>query len=407
MVFLENFRVALEALRANKMRSILTTLGIIIGVAAVIAVVSIVQGLQYTITNELQGVGATFMVIQRDMQRNRPDMVVRQVRLTWEDGQALRERVPGIRLITPAMFGQSQVKYRERKHTPFAIIGVNQDWQDVNNHTVEQGRFFSRVDLENRRKVTVVGRKVVEELALGDDPIGKEIYIGTYPATVIGVMEKKGRAFGFDQDDMVFVPFDSAVALFGRNAADAVELRLQARDTQSVEQVKDGITQLLRTRHQIPEGQPNDFQIQTQDEILDSVNSILGSVTAVVGGIVGIALLVGGIGIMNIMLVSVTERTREIGVRKAVGARRQDVLVQFLIEAVTLSLVGGGLGLAIGYGLGVLAASVLPGDFPPAHVPLWAVFLAFGFSAMVGIFFGIYPAAKASRLDPIEALRYE
>jgi putative ABC transport system permease protein len=407
LVFLENFRVALEALRANKMRSILTTLGIIIGVAAVVAVVSIVQGLQHTITNELQGVGATFMVIQRDVQRNHPGMIARQVRLTWEDGQAIQERVPGVRLITPAMFGQSQVKYRDRKHSPFAIIGVNQDWQDVNNHSVEQGRFFSRLDLENRRKVTVVGRKVVEELALGDDPVGKEIYIGTYPATVIGVMEKKGRAFGFDQDDLVFVPFDSAVALFGRNAAEAVELRLQARDTQSVEQVKDGVTQLLRTRHDIPEGQPNDFQIQTQDEILDSVNSILGSVTAVVGGIVGIALLVGGIGIMNIMLVSVTERTREIGVRKAVGARRQDVLVQFLIEAVTLSLVGGGLGLAIGYGLGVLAANALPGDFPPAHVPLWAVLLSFGFSAMVGIFFGIYPAAKASRLDPIEALRYE
>jgi putative ABC transport system permease protein len=173
-----------------------------------------------------------------------------------------------------------------------------------------------------------------------------------------------------------------------------------------VDQVKDGIAHLLRQRHKVPASEPDDFEVKTQDELLSSISKVLGSVTAVVGGVVGIALLVGGIGIMNIMLVSVTERTREIGVRKAVGARRQDVLLQFLIEAVTLSLIGGGIGLALGYGLGVMAAKMIPG-FPPAHVPLWAVGLAIGFSAGVGIFFGIYPAAKASRLDPIEALRYE
>jgi putative ABC transport system permease protein len=171
--------------------------------------------------------------------------------------------------------------------------------------------------------------------------------------------------------------------------------------------VKDGIKRLLRQRHRIAKDQPDDFQIILQDEILKTVGSVLGMVTAVVGGVVGIALLVGGIGIMNIMLVSVTERTREIGTRKAVGARRQDILIQFLIEAVTLSLVGGAIGLAAGYGLGAGVAKLLPGDWPPAHVPFWAVVLSFGFSAIVGIFFGIYPAGKAARLDPIEALRYE
>ncbi len=407
MVFLENFRIALAALRANLMRSILTTLGIIIGVAAVIAVVSIVQGLQYTITEQLQGVGATFIAVSpKSDRRNIPGLSARQVKLTYDDGQAIVEKTPGVKLMSPFVLGRAAVKFKDRKHTPFMIIGATENYQDVTNQTVDRGRFFSRVDLENHRKVTVIGPKIAEELNLGPDPLGKEIYLDIYPATVIGVMEKKGQNLGMDFDDIVYVPFSSAVVLFGRNVSDQVQIRLQAQSPDKVEQVKDGITRLLRQRHKIPSGEPDDFEIQTQDEILKTVNSVLGSVTAVVGGVVGIALLVGGIGIMNIMLVSVTERTREIGVRKAVGARRQDVLIQFLIEAVTLSLIGGGIGLALGYGLGAMAAKMIPG-FPAAHVPLWAVGLAIGFSAGVGIFFGIYPAAKASRLDPIEALRYE
>jgi putative ABC transport system permease protein len=407
MVFLENFRIALAALRANLMRSILTTLGIIIGVAAVVAVVSIVQGLQYTITQQLQGVGATFIAVSPKQDRgNFPGVAARQVKLTSEDAQAIAEKVPGVKLMSPFIVGRAAVKHRDRKHNPFMIIGATENYQDVTNQTVDRGRFFSQVDLENHRKVTVIGPKIADELNLGPNPLGKEIYIDIYPATVIGVMEKKGQNLGMDFDDIVYVPFDSAVNLFGRNTADQVQIRLTATSPERVEQVKDGVGRLLRQRHKIPAAEPDDFEVQTQDEILKTVNKVLGSVTAVVGGVVGIALLVGGIGIMNIMLVSVTERTREIGVRKAVGARRQDVLLQFLIEAITLSLIGGGLGLALGYGMGALVAKLIPG-FPPAHVPLWAVGLALGFSAGVGVFFGIYPAAKASRLDPIEALRYE
>jgi putative ABC transport system permease protein len=407
MVLGENFRVALGALRANKMRSILTTLGIIIGVAAVIAVVSIVQGLQFMITKELQGVGATYIMVLPLQENQGPGIAARQVKLTWDDGQEILRRVPGVRLITPLVGGRKTTKYRDRQHDPDFIFGVNENWPEIGNHAVEQGRFFSRLDLEHRRKVVVVGRTVVDELRLGEQPVGKEIYIGDLPATVIGVFEKRGQSLGTDVDDLVFIPYDTALQIFGRAAGDQVQLRMQAESTDVVEQVKDGITQLLRQRHKIPKNDPDDFQVMLQDEILKTVGSVLGYVTAVVGGVVGIALLVGGIGIMNIMLVSVTERTREIGVRKAVGAKRQDVLVQFLIEAVLLSLVGGVIGLGLGYGLGVAVSAILPGDWPAAHVPLWAVALALGFSGVVGVFFGIYPAGKASRLDPIEALRYE
>ncbi|MFQ5525413.1 MAG: ABC transporter permease [Thermoanaerobaculia bacterium] len=407
MIFSENFRIAFRALWANKMRSLLTTLGIVIGVAAVIAVVSIVQGLQFQITSQLQGVGATFIAVNPLLDNRGGGIFVgKQVKLTWEDGLALAEQVPGIDMITPLILGSNQVKYRDRQHST-TVFGVNNDWPDVVNHTVDRGRFLSRIDLEQRRKVAVIGAKIIDELRLGEDPMGTEIYVGNIPVTVVGIMEERGQSLGFDNDDLVFIPVDTSLMLFGRTAADKTLLRLQAESPQVVEQVKEGITQVLRTRHKLEEGEPNDFQVILQDEFLETVSSILGSVTAVVGAVVGVALLVGGIGIMNIMLVSVTERTREIGIRKSVGARRQDILIQFLIEAVSLSLVGGGIGLALGYGIGALVAGVLPGDWPPAHVPLWAVAVSFGFSTLVGVFFGIYPAGKAAALDPIDALRYE
>jgi putative ABC transport system permease protein len=407
MVLFENLRLALAALHSNKLRSFLTMLGIIIGVGAVVAVVSLVQGLQYKVSKELQGVGATYIAVDPKLQRTQlPDAAAREVKLTWEDGQAIQKTVPGVDLITPAVIGVVPVKYRDRQYQPTAVCGVNEDWQDVTNFGVELGRFVSRVDLENRRPVVVVGKKLIKELDLGPNPIGREMYVGKYPATVIGVMEGKGQGLGIDYDDLAFVPFDTAITIFGRNSKDRVRLRLRAHDTAMVDQVKDGIVSLLRTRHKIGANQEDDFQVQTQDEILKSAGNILDSVTKAVAGVVSIALLVGGIGIMNIMLVSVTERTREIGLRKAVGARRQDVLVQFLIEALTLSLIGGAIGIGIGYLLGVVVAGLLP-SWPSAHVPAWAALLAFGFAAFVGIFFGSYPAAKASRLDPIEALRFE
>jgi len=406
VAMVEDFRLALTALAVNKLRSLLTMLGIVIGVAAVIAVVSIIQGLEQMITDQLQGVGTTFIQVTPDFGQRGPATVGRHVKLTWDDGKAIAEKVGGIRLITPILVGSATLKHGDRQHTPASINGVNQDYPEVANHTVDRGRFLSRIDFDNRRNVVVVGRRVVEELGPGSRPVGKEIYVGSYAATVIGVMEEKGESLGRDLDDVAFVPFNAALMLFGRDAGDTVQLELQATSAAAVERVRGGIEQVLRQRHHIAAGDADDFKVEVQDELLKTTGSILDNITAVVIGVVGIALLVGGIGIMNIMLVSVTERTREIGLRKAVGARRKDVLVQFLIEAVTLSLAGGAIRLALGYGIGVAASHLLP-SWPPAHVPLWAVAVAFGFSAVVGIFFGSYPAGKAARLDPIDALRYE
>ena len=407
MFLLESFRVALTALAANKLRAGLTALGIIIGVASVIAVVSIVQGLQFMIVGRLQGIGATYLRVLPNVRFNAPGQVSRPVLLTEDDAEAIVRQVPGIESMSPLVLGTDTLKYRDRQYRPTFIAGVNQHWQEVVNQFADRGRFFSTVDVRQRRKVVVVGQTVVDELALGDDPVGKEIYVGSLPVTVIGVMEKQGRTLGQDSDDLVFVPFETALTLFGRDAADQVQIHLRVASTDDVEQARDGIKRLLRSRHDLAADAKDDFQVQTQDDLLDLFKAILGAVTAVVGGVVGVALVVGGIGIMNIMLVSVTERTREIGIRKAVGARRRDILLQFLIEAVALSLVGGAIGLAFGYGLGALVVALLPIDLPPAHVPLWAIALAFGFSSLVGISFGIYPAGKAARLDPIEALRYE
>ncbi|MGV8042296.1 MAG: ABC transporter permease [Thermoanaerobaculaceae bacterium] len=401
----ENFRIALRSILANKMRSFLTTLGIIIGVAAVIAVVSIVQGLNFWISDQLQGVGATYILVVPNNDPNNPDHVGRDIRLTYEDGQAILERVPEMAAFTPIFFTGERVRLRDRSATPF-VLGVGAAYQEVVNHWVDRGRFFSDLDLQSRARVCLVGRKIVEDLGLPEDPLGVDLLVGRATFTIVGVMEKKGEFLGQNRDELMMVPFSTAREIYGEEAMRQIRLDFKARAPKDVDRAKELMTAILRDRHGLRNDVSNDFEILLQEEILKTTSTILGTITKVVGAVVGIALLVGGIGIMNIMLVSVTERTREIGVRKAVGARRADVLMQFLIEAVTLSALGGTLGIFLGWGLGALGAAAIPG-FPAAHVPVWAVFLAFGFASLVGILFGVYPAGKAARLDPIESLRYE
>ena len=404
MIF-ENLRIALQAIRLNKMRSVLTTLGIIIGVAAVIAVVSIVQGLSFVISNQLAGVGANYIEVEPRNPMDEPDLVGRDIKLTYADGLAIQEQASAVAEFNPILPRQDRVTRRDQSESVF-VAGVGPDSQEVWNQYVDHGRFFSALDLERHARVAVVGQTVVDKLDLGPEPVGKEIEIGRDAFTVIGVLEKQGELFGRDQDATVRLPITTAAEIYGAKALDNLFLQFQAKSPEAVDLAKDQITGILRRRHHLPEGMVDDFHIRLQEEIRKTVGSILGTVTSVVAAVVGISLLVGGIGIMNIMLVSVTERTREIGVRKAVGARRSDVLVQFLIEALVLSLLGGTIGILGGWGLGIVGAKLIP-SFPAAHVPVWAVALGFGFAAAVGVILGTYPAAKASALDPIEALRHE
>ena len=404
-MFLENLRIALGAIWTNAMRSALTTLGIVIGVAAVIAVVSIVQGFQAMVSSELDSLGTTYIQVFPRQSFSIPGLASRPVRLTWEDGQEIQRLVRGVDRITPLIFANEEVKYRDRQHRTM-VLGVDSEWPAVNNTGVDRGRFFTHLDLERRSKVAVVGIDILDELRI-PEAIGQEIYVGTTAMTIIGIMESKGESLGRDTDDAVLIPYASALNIFGREVGDRVQLQLLAKSQDMVSPVRDGIERVLRQRHHIGKDDQDDFRVVVQDEMRKVYSRVLGGITAMVGSIVGIALLVGGIGIMNIMLVSVTERTREIGLRKAVGARRQDILIQFLIEAVALSSLGGLVGIGLGYSAGLVASKLAPEGFPTAHVPLWAVGIAFGFCALVGVVFGIYPAGKAASLDPIEALRYE
>jgi putative ABC transport system permease protein len=254
--------------------------------------------------------------------------------------------------------------------------------------------------------VCVLGSKVAADLELPEDPIGSTVSIGGDEFTVVGMMEKRGELIGVNFDDFVFVPYGAALNLFGEEKEGNTLLEIAVTSSDRLELARAQIMDVLRRSHRLKPDQPDDFRLVSQEQLVGVINRISGISTYVAGGIAGIALFVGGIGIMNIMLVSVTERTREIGVRKAVGARRVNILLQFLIEAVVLTLIGGTLGIALGVGVGRIAAALIP-HFPQAHVPIWAIVSGFGVSALVGIVFGVFPAARASRLDPIESLRYE
>jgi len=404
----ESIRSAFESIRAHGFRSLLTSLGIIIGVTSVIAVVSIVQGLSYTINAQFAGLGGNSLTV-RSHTPFKQQLRGKLAKLNDSDMQAISRQIDGVSHITPILFTQTgrQGAISYRSQTAFSrVIGIGPSYLQVNGVYPQEGRFFTRDDNSRRRLVCAVGADVIDNLEIPDPAIGEFFMLGDEWCKIVGVIERRGEILGFSQDDYVLLPYGTARRIMGTTRDLDIQIQLLVDDMNRLEEVKSRIRRVLRKEHKLKAGQADDFRVQTAEQLTESFNAVLNTITAVSAGIVGISLLVGGIGIMNIMLVSVTERTREIGILKALGATRQDILLQFLIEALTLSMIGGLVGVAIGYGLGALVASLLPG-FPSAFVPLWAIFLSFGFCAAVGIIFGILPAAKASQLDPIDALRYE
>ncbi|MDD9998137.1 MAG: ABC transporter permease [Rhodospirillaceae bacterium] len=403
----EAVRAALGSIRAHGFRSFLTTLGIVIGVASVIGMVSIIQGLSFAIGEQLQGLGSNGITVQSYtpvIQR----LQGRRARLTQEDLDLISYRVDGIDSITPIMYsqgGQSRIRYGSRTALAW-VLGTTYPFQDIGGYFSRHGRFLSDSDNRTRRRVAVVAEQTREDLGLPENPVGEFIQVNEEWLRVIGLPEPKGEILGQQLDNRVMIPYSTMVSMLGNQRSPDIQIQLTVADLNEMDTVVRLIARLLRNAHGLQPDEPDDFRIQTAEQVRATFDTIINTMTIAMGGIVGISLLVGGIGIMNIMLVSVTERTREIGICKAIGATRQHILLQFLIEALFLCLLGGLAGLVAGYGIGAVAASFIPG-FPAAHTPVWSIALALGFSLAVGMIFGILPAVKAANLDPISALRYE
>ncbi|HIK36238.1 MULTISPECIES: ABC transporter permease [unclassified Thermosynechococcus] len=399
----ESVRMAIATLKANRLRSGLTMLGIIIGNAAVIAMVGVGQGAQRYAASQFESLGPNtlFIVPGTPQARNRTFNVPQT--LVLEDAKAIATQVPTVKEVAPQIQVQQRVTYRGR-NTNVLIVGTTPTFPSVRSFTVAQGRFISDKDVERHRRVVILGSDLAKKLFINENPVGQQVRIKNLSFEVIGVMAEKGAFLGNNQDEAAYIPITTMSSrIVGQRSPYGISLTfisVSARDEQSIDAAKFQITNLLRLRHQIVD--EDDFTIQTQKEALQIIGNISNALTLMLAAIAGISLLVGGIGIMNIMLVSVTERTQEIGLRKAIGATQRDILAQFMIEAMILSAVGGLIGTGVGVGGVMLVGMLTPLEAGVAPV---AVALAVGVSGSIGLFFGVVPAQRAARLDPIVALR--
>jgi efflux ABC transporter, permease protein len=396
--------MAWASLIANKLRSLLTMLGIIIGVAAVIALVSIGNGVKQDIEDSISSLGSNLLVVMPGAPRTpgvRPSQGSMKS-LKISDYEAIA-KLEGVKAASPMTNGSYVVIYQNKNWTT-SVAGVNSNFQDVNNWTMTSGRFFSDKNVQNRERVAVVGQTVVKNLFTDEDPVGKEIRVKNIPFRVIGVLKSKGNGtMGNDQDDTVLIPYTTSMERV--EGIDYLRrVYVVAKDDGGIDRLQADIENLLRVRHNIKDTNLDDFNIQNMKSIMETVAQTTGTFTLFLGAVAAISLVVGGIGIMNIMLVSVTERTREIGVRKALGATYSVIVTQFLIEAVVISLMGGFIGIAFGIGASKVIGMV-SGMSTVVSVP--TIIMSFAFSMAIGLIFGIYPARKAAKLNPIDALHYE
>ncbi len=403
-------RIAVRALRVNALRSVLTMLGIIIGVGAVITMVAVGAGAQARVAEQIQSLGSNLIIVLSGTVTSGGVRLGHgtQLTITEDDAWAIAREVPTVQAAAPSMRGTAAVVYGNLNWTT-VVQGVTPDFFEAREWGVVAGKLFTQEDVDGATKVALLGQTVAANLFSDSDPVGQVIRIRKVPFTVIGVLDRKGQStWGQDQDDIIMIPLSTAkkkvLGVSQANARSVGAISIKTQEGADMKEAEQQMRALLRQRHRLQPYQDDDFWLRNLSEVLQTQEESSRVLTMLLAAIASVSLLVGGIGIMNIMLVSVTERTREIGLRMAVGARGRDILTQFLVEAVTLSLIGGLIGIGVG----------LAGSYGIAYFAEWrtliqpeAILLAFGFSGAVGIFFGFYPARKASRLDPIEALRYE
>jgi putative ABC transport system permease protein len=407
----EIFGMAIDSLRSHKLRSFLTILGIIIGVMTVIGMVSVIQGLNKSFMRELQSVGSDMIDIQKyelaEMGRMSEELRKRKD-LTFEDAKAIERECPLVKAVAVSIyvsqFEPIEIKYQNNKSDTAMTIGMNEKWPTVMSlYLPKLGRLFTESEVDHKARVCVLGSELADALFPSLNPIGKEIRVGSEAFTVIGVLNKRGQMFGQSRDNFVGLPITTLMKYFSYEK-EGLEIITVPKTPGTLEETIQQISDVLRVRRKVPYGKPNDFAIMTMDTLVSLYKQITGAAFLVMIVISSIGLLVGGIGVMNIMLVSVKERTREIGIRKAIGARSGDILKQFLIEAIVLTGAGGLIGVFIGFGIALIVRAATP---LPAAVSMWSVGLGLSVSIGIGLFFGIFPAQKAAKMDPIVSLRYE
>ena len=407
MRFFEAILSALQSLRANKLRSFLTLLGIIIAVVSIIAVVTVIQGLNAKVTDLFTGRGADVFRVDKIGQvvvtsRSEWEELMRRPDLTRADAEALRRQGRFLSYVSPTLEGNGPVSYRERSIERAEIAGVGEEYSFLAEFEIARGRHMSPSEIGHNAQVVVVGPNVPREIFRGEDPLGKRIKVGGSAFTIVGITKERGSSFGISQDGFVAIPIGAFQKVYGQR--ESVELWVKPTHPDLMQPAIEETRLILRTRHHLRPGEADDFGILTTEGLLKLYRQITTGVYSALVGLVAISLVVGGIVVMNIMLVSVTERTREVGIRKALGARRRDILWQFLIEAVVLSAAGGAIGVLGGFGVALLLSAATP---LPSSLEWWSVASGLLLSSGVGIFFGIWPALKAARLNPIDALRYE
>ncbi len=408
MTIQDIFHESFSALTANKVRTTLTMLGIVIGISSVIIMISIGQGAQSSIQSSIQSIGSNLIMVSPGAARNFGYSASSgrgtARTLTMNDVTAIGDEVPNINAISPEVSGRYQITAKGTNSNT-NVTGVVPGYSIVHNVTVENGSFISDQEVSNRSKVAVIGPTTSNDLfGIDNDPLGQSIRINGMEFKIIGITKSKGSSGFNNQDDAIYIPLSTAQLFLIGNSTYVTSLSISANDTKAMSQIQADITDVLLTRHKISDPANADFNIMNQADIVSSASSIAGTITMLLAAIAGISLVVGGIGIMNMMLTTVTERTREIGLRKAIGAKRKDVNIQFLTEAVTLTVLGGAIGIFIGWFVCYLLTKF---GILETSLSITSVILAFGVSAIIGIVFGYYPARRASMLNPIEALRYE